>query len=398
MKKILLLIMTILVTAGFLSAGDRYYTSPFRWYSPEVQGQGGSYFANAQGFNALLYNPAAFYKTVEKQKRNGDIKQNGEITILSMSSSYSGNIFQFMEEYRADPDNLVGIILDQVTDSGLGVGMQVGSGYVGKGFGIGLMSVIDADLPPVETTLGLTADFAWTSGIVAGYAHPFNVGPVKLVAGVDIRPMYRYLIPGVNVSSFLGEDDGTDSESSDGLDLTGIDAMAGLGVGVDAAADVYWKDFIFSLVLRDIGNTRFFFKPLNTLGSTEFSDTDEVEDTYITPWTLNLGTSYHPVFGKLNRFMDFKVHGAWSQPLIFEETLYGYNAQSFWTKLDLGAEVVFLSSVALRTGFQGGYFTAGFGLDLFFVELNGALYAEELGSNAGVQPKMGGALEMAFRF
>ncbi len=387
----------LFIFAGILAAGDRYYTSPFRWYSPEVQGQGGSYMANAKGFNALLYNPAAFYKTVEKQKRDGEVKQKGEVTILSLSGSYAGNIFQFMEEYRANPDDIVGIILDQVTDSGLGSGMQFGTGYVGKGFGIGLMSVVDADLPAVETTLGLTADLTWTSGLVAGYAHPFDVGPVKLVAGVDVRPMYRILIPGVSVSSFLG-DSSSDSESDSDLDLSGIDALAGVGVGVDAAADVYWNDLIFSLVMRDIGNTRFFFNPLNTLGPMGFSDAEEVDDTYITPWSLNLGVAYHPVFGKLNKFLDFTVHGAWSQPLIFEDKIYGYDSQSFWTKLDIGGEVVLLSSVALRAGFQGGYFTAGFGLDLFFLELNGALYAEEMGSNAGVQPKMGGALEVAFRF
>ena len=389
-----------MVPGAFLAAGERYYTSPFKWYSPEVQAQGGSFLANAKGFNALLNNPAAFYKSREKENKEGETVRKGELTILSMNVSYTGDVFTFMQGYKDDPDGIVGLILDQVTGSGLGTGLQFGSGYVGRGFGIGLMSVVDADFPPVESTLGITADLSWTTGLVAGYAHPFDVGPVKLVAGADLRPMYRFLIPGINISSFVGSAAGDDSSSdSEGdLDLSGIDALAGIGVGVDAGADVYWKDFIFSLVMRDIGNTRFFFNPLNSLGGVAFSDATEVDDTYITPWTLNLGAAYHPVFGKLNKIIDFTVHTAFSQPLVFEDDLYGYDSQSFWTKLDMGTEVVLLSSVALRAGFQGGYFTAGFGLDLFFLEINGALYSEEMGSNAGVQQKMGGALELAFRF
>ena len=401
-KKILLLILIMTISCGLLFAADRYYTSPFTWYSPEVQAQGGSFLANAQGFNALLSNPAAFAKYQEKERRDGEVKRKGEITALSLSGSYSGDIFTFMDEYQEDPDDIIAIVLDQVTSSGLGAGIQVGAGYVGKGFGIGYMSVVDASLPPVETTLGIKADLAWTNGLVAGYAHPFHVGPFKLVAGADLRPMYRVLIPGVDIASITGsvsgDDEEEDDDDSDDLDLTNIDALAGIGVGVDAGADLYWNDFIFSLVMRDIGNTRFFFKPINTFGSLTFSDADEVDDTYITPWSLNLGVAYHPVLGDWNKFMDLTVHTSYSQPLIFEDKIYGYDSQSFWTKLDLGAEVVLLSSVALRTGFQGGYFTAGFGLDLFFVELNGALYSEEIGSNAGVQQKMGGALELAFRF
>ncbi|OQY35439.1 MAG: hypothetical protein B6241_00615 [Spirochaetaceae bacterium 4572_59] len=398
MKKILLLVMLLLI-AGSLTAGDRYYASPFRWYSPEVQAQGGSFVANAEGFNALLSNPAAFAKSEDKDNKKGGTGKKGEITVLSISSSYSGNIFEFMEEYRSRPDDIIGIVLDQVTSHGIGAGFQIGSGYVGRGFGFGFMSVMDTNLPVAETTLGVTMDLSWTNGLVAGYAHPFNLNHVKLVVGADVRPMYRILIPGVDISSFtdtVSEDD--EEDSGDDVDFSNIDAMAGIGVAVDAGADVYWQDLIFSLTMRDIGNTRFFFNPLNSLGGVTFSDNDDIDDSYITPWSLNFAVAYHPVFGKLNKYIDLTVHGAYSQPLIFEDNIYGYDSQSFWTKLDLGAEVILLSSVALRTGFQGGYFTAGFGLDLYFMELNGALYSEEVGSYAGAEPKMGGALEFAFRF
>jgi hypothetical protein len=399
MKKTILFLMLIFMAAGgLLSAGDVYYTSPFRWYSPEVLAQGGSFMANAKGFNALLTNPAAFAKSQEKDNKDGTTRSAGELTILSIGGSYAGNIFQFMEDFREDTENFISTLLDQVTDTGLGAGMEIGTGYVGRGVGIGLLSVVDADLPLAESTLGVTVDLTSTTGLVAGYAHPFDLGPVKLVAGADIRPMYRILIPNIDIAAITGSDSDEDDEEDGDLDFANVDAFSGIGVGVDAGADLFWREFTFSLVMRDIGNTRFFFKPLHSLGTMTFSDADEVEDRYITPWSINLGVAYHPVFGKINKLLDFTVHTSYSQPLIFEDKIYGYEAQSFWTKLDMGAEVVLLSSVALRAGFQGGYFTTGFGLDLFIMELSGALYAEEVGSNAGVQPKLGGALEFAFRF
>jgi len=389
----------MMITAGALFAGDKYYSSPFAWYSPEIMAQGGSFMANAQGYNALLTNPAAFAKYREKERKNGEVKRKGELTILSTNMSFSGDIFSFMEDYRNGTEEtpMIEMVLNQVTSNGMGAGVQIGTGYVGRGVGIGLMSVVEGDFPQAETTLGLTGDITMTTGLVAGYAHPFNLGPVKLVVGGDIRPMYRMSIPGIDISSFLGSVSGDSDGGSGDISFTDVDAMAGLGVGFDAGADVIWRDLTFSLVMRDIGNTRYFYKPLPTLAGLEFSGA-EIEDTYITPWTLNFGLAYHPVMGKLNKFIDTTVHGAFTQPLVFEDNLIGYDSQSFWTRLDLGAEVVLLSSVALRAGLQGGYFTAGFGLDLFFLELNGALYSEELGSHAGDQPKMGGSLEFAIRF
>jgi len=381
------------MAAGSLFAADRYYAPAFTWTSPEVKGQGGSFIANGSGYNSLLVNPASFGKYREKEK-NGEMKKRGEVTLLSIVAAYSGDIFNFMSENRTSDKPLVELILDQVTSNGMGASFQVGGGYVGRGIGIGIMSVAGFDAPPVETTLGVTADLNWTTGLVAGYAYPFELNQFKLIVGGDIRPMYRFTAQNIDIASLTSS-----SSSSGGSDVsfTNVAAMGGIGVGFDLGADLYWRDLIGSLTMRDIGNTRYFYKPLTSAFGMEFSDA-EVKDIYITPWTLNFGVSYNPTLGKINKFMDATVHGSFSQPLIREDSINGYKAQSFWSKLDLGAEVVLLSSVALRAGLQGGYFTAGFGLDLMFLEINGALYAEETGSHAGDQPQMGGSLEFAVRY
>ncbi len=393
MKKNITFILILLSITGLAFGKDRFYSPAFSWTSPEVKAQGGSFIANGSGYNSLLVNPASFAKTTEKEKKDGEVKRKGELTLISIGAGFSGELFQLMEDTRDDAKNPIELILDQVTSNGIGASVQFGSGYVGKGLGIGFMSVTEMNAPQAETTLGVTGDIIMTNGLILGYAHPFELGQFKLVVGGDIRPMHRIFINDINIRSF------TDSLSGGDSDVTfdTVDAMGGFGVGFDLGVDFYWRDLIASMTMRDIGNTRYFFKSMDTLFGMQFSG-NSVDDIYVTPWTLNFGVAYSPTMGKINRFIDPTIHASWSQPLVKEDSLYGYSAQSFWTRLDMGAEIVLLSSVALRAGFQGGYFTAGFGLDLFFLELNGALYSEELGTHAGDKSSMGGSMEVAFRF
>ncbi|QEN07932.1 hypothetical protein EXM22_08025 [Oceanispirochaeta crateris] len=394
MKKIILTIQLILMTSGILFAKDRYYSPAFTWNSPEIQGQGGSFIANGSGYSSLLVNPASFEKSGEKINKEGEIVQKGEVTLLSLGSAYAGDAFSFMSESRTTDKGVLELILDQVTSGGLGGSFQAGGAYVGRRFGVGLMTIAELDAPAVETTLGVTADLIWTTGLVAGYAYPFELGQVKLVVGSDLRPMYRFTAKDINIDALTSS---ASSDSDGDISFSDVTALGGVGVAFDLGADLYWRDLIASVTMRDIGNTRYFYEPVSSALGMEFSD-EEVDDIYITPWTLNFGVSYNPIMGQLNKYLDMTVHGSFTQPLIREDSLYGYKTQSFWTRLDLGTEVVLLSSVALRAGVQGGYFTAGFGLDLFFVEISGALYAEETGSHAGDQPKLGGSMELAIRY
>lgn len=392
MKKSILILLIILINLAALSASpkDRYYESPFMWKDPTALAQGNSFISNGSGFGALMVNPASFAKYEEKERR-GEQKRRGEITFLSLGGAFAGDIFEYMEDSRNTDKEVLELILDQVTSNGLGSYASFGAGYVGRGLGFGLLSVAEFDAPPVETTLGVTGDIAWTTGFIGGYAHPFELGQFKLVIGGDIRPMYRFSAKGVDVNSLTG------AGESGGTDFEDVDAMGGYAVGFDLGADLYWRDLIASLTMRDIGHTRWFYKAMDSAFGMGFSG-NKVDDIYITPWTINFGLAYNPTIGRLNRFIDFTVHGAIEQPLMDEDSLYLYEEKSFWTRFDLGAELVLLSSIALRAGLQGGYFTAGFGLDLFLVELNAALYSRELGTIAGEQPQMGGAVEIAIRY
>jgi hypothetical protein len=396
MKKILITLLILLTVSSLAFAKDRYYSPAFGWTSPEVKAQGGSFISNGSGYNSLLVNPASFEKYREKEKKDGETKKRGEFTALSLGGTFTGDIFTYLEESRDTEKDVIEIVLDQVTSTGLGGSVQIGGGYVGRRLGLGFMTVVGLDAPPVETTLGLYGDMTMTSGLVAGYAHPFELGKLKLVLGADVRPMYRVVAKNVNITALMDSFGGTGDESG-GISFSAVNALGGFGVGFDMGADLYWRDLITSFTMRDIGSTRYFLKPIDSAYGIQFAN-EEIDEIYVTPWTMNFGVAYNPTLGRLNKFVDPTIHGALTQPLASEDSIYGYDSQSFWSRLDLGAEVVLLSSVALRAGLQGGYFTAGFGLDLFFVELNGALYTDEMGSHAGDQPQMGGSVEFAIRF
>lgn len=396
MKKILNILLILMTVTGVAFAKDRYYSPAFGWTSPEVKAQGGSFISNGSGYNSLFVNPASFEKYREKEKKSGEIKRRGEFTALSMGGSFTGDIYNYLENSRDGETDILEIVLDQVTSTGVGAAVQVGAGYVGRRFGLGFMTVAGLDAPPVETTLGLYGDMTITSGLVAGYAHPFELGQLKLVVGADVRPMYRIVAKDVNITTIMDSFGDSGDESGD-LSLSGVNTLGGFAVGFDLGADLYWRDLITSVTMRDIGSTRYFLKPIDSAYGVQFAN-EENDDIYVTPWTLNFGVAYNPTLGRVNKFIDPTIHGSLTQPLAREDEIYGYDSQSFWSRLDLGAEVVLLSSVALRAGLQGGYFTAGFGLDLFFIELNGALYTDEMGSHAGDQPQMGGSLEFAIRF
>ena len=111
------------------------------------------------------------------------------------------------------------------------------------------------------------------------------------------------------------------------------------------------------------------------------------KDPITTPRTYNLGISAThkalPVFD--------------SYTFALECTDIGNNDNgSFYRLLHFGTEER-LKNMAFRLGLNQGYFTAGFGLDLGFFDLNLATYGEELGLNPGTVEDRRYALEFGFQ-
>lgn len=60
-----------------------------------------------------------------------------------------------------------------------------------------------------------------------------------------------------------------------------------------------------------------------------------------------------------------------------------------WTLLHDGVEIKILNLLILRGGINHGYLTLGGGLDLPFIDMNIAVFTQELGAHLGDQPCAG---------
>jgi hypothetical protein len=61
-------------------------------------------------------------------------------------------------------------------------------------------------------------------------------------------------------------------------------------------------------------------------------------------------------------------------------------------------EVVMLQILALRAGFNEGYFSAGLGLNLTFFSLNLTMFGSELSTEPGLRPVYNLLLGLEFRY
>ena len=401
MRKIPLIISLVLFLSLYTHAEGKYrYDRPFGWMSPEIMAQGGSFTAIAKGFNSLMTNPAGFamsrdykYKAREGAQRVLGEKEKGEVTILGILPWAMVNPFTFFED--ESKGSIIAALLKQSETNGIGGGVQIGGGYIGRGLGIGLVGVVDTDFQQSDTILGVRGDVSFTMALIGGYAHKFELGPIDLSIGADMRPMWRMKARDITVNSFLslvlGDGD---------IDLSSIEALTGFAIGFDLGMIAQWNFLKLGLSLRDIGHTRYLYQltDVSRLQNSPFKGSTYDGLEYITPMTMRLGLGIHPYFGHISKIIDPKIHLEYVIPLIDTSLVVSYGKQSNLAKLHAGLEVKFVQHIAIRAGFSSGYLSAGVGFDLFIAEINAAIFSKERGSHSGSKQQMGTSLELVFRF
>ncbi len=424
-KKATCVILFICIGASIFGAEFKY-DKPFGWVSPEIMAQGGSYTAVAQGFQSLMTNPAGFAYTVNKKKivtknnlgdsvttiqgtdmvtlqEEGDVvkkvqyRERGEVTILGITPWIVGNIFETMNNASSfsSTTKLIPFIIEQVQKQNTGLGAQFGGGYVGHGFGFGIIGTLEGIVPKVTTTImSIGGSATGTLAFVGGYSHKFDLGPVNLAIGGNIRPMWKIKLTGLNFNTLYSV------VKNEPFAFDQYDWLSGWGIGFDLGAIAKWNILTFGLSLRDIGHTRYQYKVANiSSGSiSPFSGTEYSGLPYISPMTLRLGVGVKPDFGRANKIIAFKAHAEVAIPLIDASIVENFKAKSFWAKLNIGAEAKLIDIFSFRAGLSGGYPTVGLGFDLFIAEINFALYGQETGVRAGDHAQMGASLDLIFRF
>jgi hypothetical protein len=383
--------------AAFIVVGACAFASditetPFVPMSPEVMGRGGSFIADAHGYDSFFYNPAGF-------SRDG-----GSFTLLSASTwAYSRpdellHLGQHLLGGTDSPASTLSFLNDQVTRGGFGIGFSAGIGYVGNGLGLGMVIIEDSMLYG-PTLLGASGDLTATVGFIGGLSVPFDLLGFKVHVGGDLRPMIRIhalLSNSVAMEMLTALAGGHDWVAA----LNDSDALYGVGIGVDvgAIAELGW--FTLGLSVRDLAGTQFKYdmNSFGTLSSTfgsqmRFPGGTAVDDTYVIPMDIALGLALHPDLGSFKHIIDPSI----SLDIHDLGGILG-GSRSAWTLLHAGAELKLLSLFSLRGGLNEGYLTLGAGVKLLVLDLNFALFTRELGAHIGDRPSSGATVDVAIRW
>ncbi len=383
--------LAVILLAAASAFAATYYEEPFAPLSPVVMGEGGSFIASAQGYNAFFYNPAGFSRS------------SGAFTLSSNSWIYSRPDLLISQVAQAvagtqTSASLLNFIDSQVTTGGLGVGSSIGIGYVGDGFGLAGVLIVDSMLYG-QTLLGATGDMTATLGFIGGLSLPLEVWGVKIHVGADIRPMIRIhtLIANSAAVSIITA---LTSGGSVFGPLNSSTAYYGSGIGLDLGviAELGW--FQFGMAVRDLGGTQFnytsnsFGTVMGTLGSQgNFPSGAPVADTYLIPMDISVGVAFHPDLGRTNLFFDPTIS--------FDmRDIVGAidGSANVWTLLHAGTAIRLMNTFTFRAGLNQGYLTVGGGVKLLFFDMNLAIFTQELGVHLGDRPAAGTTASLDFRF
>lgn len=387
MRKILPVALLFLAFSLSLLPAQAILEEPFLPMSPEVIAQGGSFIANATGYNSLFYNPAGF------------ASPKGSLTVLSSTAWVYSNPLRLLQamDNNGDPQALVGFIEDEITAGGFGVGLSSGVGYVGRGLGLGAVLNLDSYLWG-PTALGAQGDMSATLAFIGGLAVPMNFFGAKLILGGDIRPLIRIRVP-VDYTTIFSILDAIQTGGDPLAVLNSAEALYGFGFGIDLGAILELGNLKAGVTVRDFLGTRLAYNQslfgdvITSLKETGgFPSDGTVVADHLIPMDISAGLAYRFNFGSFNRIIDPVLHASISDVIGVIR-----DQRSPWALLHIGAEVRLLRFLALRAGLNQGYLTVGGDVRLLFLDLNWALFTREMGRHLGDRPSSGLALEAALR-
>ncbi len=380
MKRIGIALLAAFLLLGSLAAQD-ISLSGFSPKDARALGMGGAFTAVSEGFGSLYGNPAGFASS------------KGELSILAPTAwlyvrPTSDNL-ALLRSAATDDGATVDALETLLTDNGLGGGANLGIGYVGKGLGLGAFVTADA-YAAGDTLAGAVMDVDLQFNAVIGLARTVKLFGLGLTLGGNLRPFYRAVgdIPlSEVVGALMGDED-------PGAVFLSKEMVSGFGLAADLGAALNLGSLTLGLAVRDIAPA--FQAYRNTVQDLADSGFVTSSGTPVGSFTLTpnvvLGARWDPDLGAFTRILDPRVFLEIQDPAAAIR-----DRASFWNLLHAGVEVEALGFLALRAGVNKGWLSAGLGLDLFFLEIDAAVFTEELGWRPGQNGRSGVALQAAIR-
>ena len=374
MKRITFIFSGLLLAAVFAEA--QIVPLPLVPKDARTFAMGGAFTALSSGYQSLYGNPAGF------------AEGRGMLTIANLTtwgffkptSDQIGLVNDMIKSANAgDQTAVLNDANSVITGNGLGAGAALGIGWTGSGLGLGITAVTE-DYAHGLTLPGTQFQSATQINVIAGMAITLGPKDFNLKIGGDLRPFARMdsTVPASDLIAALA------GNGNPGTVIFNSSANYGLGLAADLGGIFTMGSLSAGLSVRDISppfafNQTTIQSVVSTGGSPTYTTTDG-QAQFLPNVAVGLGWTPVVLPGLVDPALYFEVQ----DPIRAIR-----DKESVWNLLHVGGELKLLSFVYLRGGINQGWLTAGAGLDLLILEIDAAVFTEELGAHPGDLPRSG---------
>lgn len=380
-------LITILLIAALAAASAQIQFSEIMPKDARSMGMGGAFRVFSQGYSSFFGNPAGFAGSTN----SFTIADVSAWAYLAPTSENLGRVRQIIDGSATDTQIINWVGDWMVSNNGLGAGASVGGGWVGKkGIAVGVTLVTD-EVASGDSLLGSKLVSATQANGIIGFAYPIDIGPVWIKIGADGRVFYRVQSDPTTGWPFgtLLNDVLNDSFSPSSLNLYG-----GYGFAADAGLVAGIGPAMLGFTARNLGLA---FK----VGSFTAQDVIDYNISAL-PFSGTTAAALTPTYTAglgLRLFENTKF-----EPSVYAEVddpiaLFSSSdiLTDLLTSLHAGAQIRILNFLNIRGGLNKGWYSVGAGLDLSFLEIDAAIFTEELGAYPGDKGRSGLSVQAAIR-
>ena len=382
MKNIIGFTAAFLLFASF-SFADTVAYAPIVPKSPVSMAMGGVFSSIPTSEFNFFGNPAAF----ASKKATLVLSSVDTWAYIKPTTANIGSLIDNAGDTNALLAKALGLMAE---NGGTGGGASVGLGYGGKGLGLGFFATTDDYVEGSSPAGAVIHSETEVTGII-GLGFHLQLWGLNLSIGGDLRPFYRVRLHNEGQSTIVLADMLSGS--------TDIYSDSFFGAAMDLGATMQLGTFTMGVSVRDIAPSF----PIATttvqeLGTTLSSGnlpsvSSSTDSAALTPY-VSAGVSWAPKL--LPRFVQPTLYFEMQDPVTVIKQWQGI--ESALNFIHVGAEVKLLNFISLRAGLNRGWLSAGAGVKLLFLDVNAAVFTEELGALPGDQARSGIALQAAIRF
>ncbi|HOW12217.1 MAG TPA: hypothetical protein PLM39_06470 [Rectinema sp.] len=386
-RKAIIVIFLILATA-MASAQTALEFTEVTPKDARTMGMGGAFHVFSQGYSSFFGNPAGFAGA------------NSSLTLTDLSVwAYLAPTTQNVERVKsiidgsATDSDILGYAGDWIiNNNGFGAGLSLGGGWVGKkGIAIGVTLVSD-EVAAGNSLLGSKLVIATQLNGILGYASLFKLGPLSLRIGLDGRAFYRVQsdpVTGLPFSTILND------VLNDTFSLSTITLLGGYGFAADVGLVAGIGPVMLGLSARDFGLE---FK-VGKFNVQNIIDDNISAFPLLGTTAVKLNPSYAAGLG-VRLFENSKFEPSLYTELENPQNIFSSSdmVASALNSLHAGAQVRLMRFITVRGGLNKGWYSLGAGIDLSFLELDAAIFTEELGLYPGDKGRSGLSVQVGIRF